>query len=146
MHRILIYQSSNINREDESMGTLTRLIKTLIWAAILDRAVTEAIMVGLVKSVSWVLRPSPGSIIGALVSHLFPMTKGSIRPGYIPALLKSVLAVVLLRSMNRSGIALPAIISAAGALLLSLMGSREGRQEHNDQIIDLDEYTVINEV
>jgi hypothetical protein len=146
MHRILIYQSSNINREDESMGTLTRLIKTLIWAAILDRVVKEAIMVGLMKSVSWVLRPSTGSIMGALMSRLFPITKGSIRPGYIQALLKSVLAVVLLRSMNRSELALPAIISAAGALLLSLIGSKEERQEHNDRVIDLDEYTVVDEV
>ena len=97
------------------MGTLTRLMKAAVGAALL-------------KSMSWMMRPS------------------TVRPGYIQALIKGVLTVVLFRSMNRSGLALPAILSAVGALLLSLIRSREGRQEHNDRIIDLDEYTVVDEV
>jgi len=103
------------------MGTLTRLMKAAVGAALL-------------KSICWMMRPSTDA------------TKGSIRPGYIQALIKGVLTVVLFRWMNRSGLALPAILSAVGALLLPLIRSRDGRGEHNDRIIDLDEYTVVDEV
>ena len=128
------------------MGTLTRLIKAAVGAALLNRAIRDAIAAALMRSICWMMRPSTGSMIGALMADLFNATKGSIRPGYIQALIKGVLTVVLFRSMNRSGLALPAILSAVGAFLLSLIRLREGRQEHNDRIIDLDEYTVVDEV
>ncbi len=128
------------------MGTLIGLMKALICAAFLDRVVKDAIIAGLVKSMSWVLRPSKGSIIGNIMISLFPMANGSIRRGYIQALLKSILAAVLLRSMNRSGLALPVIIATAGAFLLSLIEPRAKQQERGNRIIDIDEFTVMDEV
>lgn len=122
------------------------MIKAAFGAALLNRAIRDAITAALMKSICWMMRPSTGSMIGALKADLFNATKGGIRPGYVQALVKGVLTVVLFRSMNRSGLALPAILSAVGALLLSLIRSGDGRQEHNDRIIDLDEYTVVDEV
>jgi len=82
------------------MVTPTRLIKVIVGAALLNGAVREKILEGLTKSMSRIMRPSTGSMIGTLMTDLFSTTKGGLEPGSIQALIKGLLAVVLFRSMK----------------------------------------------
>jgi len=100
------------------MGMLARLIKAVIGAALLNKAVRDGFIVVLIKSVNWILRPST-------VSRIMAFAK-------------------------RSGVSGPAALSALAAILLAMMKGREespgtSRKKQKGQIIDLDEYTVVDD-
>jgi hypothetical protein len=102
------------------MGMLVKLIKAVIGAALLNKAVRNAFIVALIKSMSWILRP-------ATISRIIQFAK-------------------------RSGFSVPAALSALAAILLAMMKGREesespdaSRKRQKDQIIDLDEYTILDD-
>jgi hypothetical protein len=114
------------------MGMLVKLIKAVIGAALLNKAVRNAFIVALIKSMSWILRP-------ATISRIM-------------AFFTSIAELALLRSAKRSGFSVPAALSALAAILLAMMKGREGRESpdasrkrQKDQIIDLDEYTILDD-
>jgi hypothetical protein len=132
------------------MGMLARLIKTVIGAALLNKALRNAFIASLIGSVNWVLRPSTTSRITAFFSSLAKSTPGSIRSGFLKSLFKGVAELVLLRFAKRSGFSGLAVLSAIAALLLAMMKGREespgiSRNKKKDQIIDLDEYTILDD-
>jgi len=97
---------------------LARLIKAVIGAALLNKAVRNAILVALIKSVNWILRPST-------ISRIMAFAK-------------------------RSGVSGPAALSALAAILLAMMKGREespgaSSKRQKDQVIDLDEYTILDD-
>jgi hypothetical protein len=99
------------------MGILAKLIKTVIRAVLLNKAVRGAIIVALVKSVKWTLWPSTRSRIMAFA--------------------------------KRSGFSWPAALSTLAAFLMAMTRGREespgiSRKKQKDQIIDLDEYTIVD--
>jgi hypothetical protein len=132
------------------MGTLARLIKTVIGTALLNKAVRSAFMVGLIKSVNWISRPSTISRIKAFFINLAKSTPGSSKPNFLTSLFKGAAELVLLRFAKRRGVSGPATLSALAALLLAMMKGREdssstSSKRQKDQIIDLDEYTIVDE-
>ncbi len=132
------------------MGTLMKLMKAMIGAALLNKAVRGAGSLALIGLVNWISRPSTGRRIGSLFSDLLRAPRSGMKPGYNPgfiqSLLKGLLAFALLRSTKR-GFAQPAMLSALAALLLSLMKTRERhheRHEPGDRIIDVEDYTIVD--
>lgn len=131
------------------MGTLIGLVKAAIGAALLNSTVRSAFLVGATKSMNWVLQPSTSSRIIAFISGLMKPTSGS-RPGLLQTMLKGAFGLVLLRLTRRSRILELVAFSGLGALLLDILKANKGSQNANkerqeDRIIDIDEYTVIEE-
>lgn len=132
------------------MGILTRLIKTVIGAALLNKAVRNAFVASLIKSANWITRPSTISRITAFFKTLVTSTPGSSRPNFLTGIFKGLAEYALLRFAKRSGFSGTAALSALAALLLAMM---KGREEHpgtssrkqKDQVIDLDEYTIVDD-
>ena len=126
------------------------MIKTVISAVLLNKAVRGAIIVTLVKSVKWTLRPSTRSRIMAFFANLIKSVPGSSRPNFLTGLFKGIVELELLRFAKRSGFSGPAVLSALAAILLAMMkGSEESpgasSKRQKDQIIDIDEYTVVDD-
>lgn len=131
------------------MGTLTGLLKAAISAALLNKAVRGALLAGLTRSMNWVMQPSTSSRIIAFVSSLIKPTSGS-RPSLLQTLIKGAFGLVLLRLTASSRILKLAAFSGLGALLLDILKASVGSQNadkkrQKDRIIDIDEYTVIEE-
>ena len=129
------------------MGILVRLIKAVIGAALLNKAVRNAFMASLIKSVNWILRPSTISKITAFFANLVKSTPGSSKTNFLTSLFKVAAELALLRFAKRSGFSGPAALSALAALLLATMkGSEENSgtssKRQKDQVIDIDEYTI----
>ena len=132
------------------MGMLAKLIKTVISAVLLNKAVRGALIVTLVKLVKRTLRPSTRSRIMAFFSKLVKSVPGNSRSNFLTSLIKGIAELALLRFAKRSGFSGPAALSALVALLLAMMkGSEESpgasSNKQKDQIIDIDEYTVVDE-
>lgn len=81
----------------------------------------------------------------AIISSLTKSANGNSQPDQLQALIEGALAFVLLRSMKGSWIAQPAAISAIAALLATLMKSKEEPHGQKGRVIDIDDFTVINE-
>ena len=131
------------------MGTLIGLVKAAVGAALLNVTVRNAFLAGVTKSMNYVMQPSTSSRLIALISSLMKPTSGS-RPSLVQTLLKGAFGLVLLRLTRRSRILELAAFSGLGALLLDILKSSGSRQNDDknrqtDQIIDIDEYTVIEE-
>lgn len=126
---------------------LVRLIKAVIGAALLNKAVRNVFIVALIKSVNWVLRPSTISRIMAFFTNLLKSVPGSSRPNFLTSVFKGIAELALLRYAKRSGFSGPAALSALAAILLAMMKGREespgtSSKKQKNQIIDLDEYTI----
>ena len=128
---------------------LARLIKTVIGAALLNKTVRNAFVVSLIKSTNWALRPSTRSRIAAFFTNLLKSTSGSSRPNFLASIFKGAAEILLLRYAKKSGFSGPAALSALAALLLAMMKVRESTgtssERQKDQVIDLDEYTIVDE-
>jgi hypothetical protein len=132
------------------MGILVRLIKAVISAALLNKAVRNAFMASLIKSVNWILRPSTISKITAFFANLAKSTPGSDRTNFLTSLFKVAAELALLRFAKRSGFSGQAALSALAALLLATMKGREensgtSSKRQKDQVIDIDEYTILDD-
>jgi hypothetical protein len=132
------------------MVILRKLIKIAISTALLNKVVRGAFTNALMKSAKWALQPSMRSSISAFfTNHVKAKSGTSLWPHYVQTLLKAGLALALLRFTKKSWIIESAGISTIGALLLSLMRSKDdqtpGKSGQRDQIIDLNEYTIIDE-
>ncbi|VVB72615.1 Uncharacterised protein [uncultured archaeon] len=132
------------------MGTLIRVIKAAIGAALLNRAVKGAFVAAIMRLISWVMQPSTSSKIRAFISDLISPKQS--RRGYkIPrTLLEGLLAFALIRSKKKGWIFEPAVISTALALIFSLLrsGARSNGKVQGpkkDYVLDFEEYTVVDE-
>lgn len=129
---------------------LVRLIKTVIGAALLKKTVRNAFIVALIKSVNWILRHSTITRIMTFSVNLVKSARGSRRSIFLPSLFKGVVELALLRFARRRGVFVPVAFPALAALLLAIMRGREERSDNGskrqeDQIIDLDEYTILDD-
>jgi len=107
--------------QKDLMVKLMSLIKAAIGAVLLNDAVRNALIGTMTKS-----------------------KKG--RSSKIPQVaMEGVLASTLLRSMKGDKVLGPAIISAISAFLLSMRNSNEGHHSKKGRVVDIDDYTVINE-
>ena len=133
------------------MVMLKKLMKAAIWTVLLNGVVRGALRTVLMKSLNWILQPSMRLAINAFVTNLMKAKPGiSQRDHYLQTLLKAAFAFVLLRFTKKSWIIESVGISTIGALLLALMKLKEGyktpsKNGQKDQIIDIDEYTIVDE-
>ena len=132
------------------MGMLIRLIKAVIGAALLNKAVRNAFIAALSKSMNWTLRPSTRSRIMAFFTNQVLSTPGSSRPNFLRSLFKGIAELALLRFAKRSGFSGPAALSALAAIFLAMVSGREvspdtSSKGQKDQIIDLDEFTILDD-
>jgi hypothetical protein len=104
-------------------------MKAAIVAALLNREVRQAITSMLTKSIN-----------GRMNGINRPRHSSSLSD-----LIESILAITMSRSMRGSWAAQPSTISAINALLTALLKPKEGRYGHEDRIIDIDDYTVVDE-
>jgi len=107
-----------------------RLMKAAIVAALLNKEIRQAITSMLTKSMNGRNRSTHSNSLSALI--------------------ESILAITMSRSMKGnwakgSWATQPATISAISALLTTLLKSKEGRHDREDRIIDIDDYTIVDE-
>ncbi|RQW78928.1 MAG: hypothetical protein EHM14_10450 [Methanothrix sp.] len=137
------------------MAKLTGLIKTVIGAAIFRKAIKGAFTIALAKSLNWITRPETLSMLGKHASNLLKSKPAGAGPGILQTMLKGLLAFALLKTMKKSWIAEPALLSTIAALLLAIMKPKDAAQEstagasgssgRRDRVIDIDDYTVVEE-
>ena len=132
------------------MGILVRLIKAVIGAALLNKAVRNAFLASLVKSVNWIFRPKTISRIMAFFTNLVKTAPGSSGTNFLASLFKVAAELALLRFAKKSGFTGPAALSALAALLLATMRGRDENSGTNsksqkDQVIDINEYTILDD-
>lgn len=126
------------------------MIKTVIGAALLNKAVRGTFIAGLIKSVNWAIQPSTISRAMAFFARLLKSVTGGSRPNFLKSLFKGLAELLLLRYAKRSGIFGPAALSALAAILLAIMRGKEdssgaSSKRQKDQIIDIDEYTILDD-
>lgn len=131
------------------MGTLMGLLKAAISAALLNKTVRSALLAGVTRLMNWVMQPSTSSRIIAFISSLMKPTSGS-RPSLFQTLIKGAFSLVLLRLTRGSRILELAAFSGLGAILLDILKASVGSQNadkkrQKDQVIDIDEYTLIED-
>jgi hypothetical protein len=127
-------------------------MKASMGAFILIRMIRGFLEVARIGSLNWLLLPLTVATKGAFVAILWNLIKkdsGKVRQKYLLSLVKGALTLVLLRYMKRSGISQLSPIPIIGALLLTLIGSENGRDDHDprgkkNQIIDIDEFKVVD--
>jgi hypothetical protein len=127
------------------MIKLTKMIK-----ALLGLTLKGASNFSLMNLVSMIVRSATKQIIATLAAHFMKSKSTSQRPQYLQIFLRGILAYALLRLTKRSRIINIAAISAISSLLLSILKSRNdhGSPKHHgqkDQVIDIDEFTVVDE-
>jgi len=132
------------------MGMLTKLIKAVIGAALVNKAFRNAFLVTLIKSVNWVLQPSTRSGIMAFFSKLAKSAPGGNSSNLLAILFKGAAELLLLRFAKRSGFLGTAAFSALAALLLGTLRGREensgaSSEKQKNQIIDYDDYTILDD-
>ena len=134
------------------MVMIKRLMKASMGAFLLIRMIRGFLEVARIGSLNWLLLPLTVATKGALVAILWNLIKkdsGKVRQKYLLSLVKGALTLVLLRYVKRSGISQLSPIPIIGALLLTLIGSENGRDDHDprgkkNHIIDIDEFTVVD--
>ncbi len=104
------------------MVSVTRLMSAAVGAALLNKEIRQAVISSLTKSAN-----------------------GSNRSNQLQTLIEGALAFILLRSTKGSWIAQPATISAIAALLASLIKSKEEPHVQKGKVIDIDDYTIVDE-
>ena len=127
-------------------------MKALMGAFFLIRMISGFLEVARIGSLNWLLQPLTVATKGTFAAILWNLIKkdsGNVRQNYLQSLLKGALTLVLLRYMKGSGISQLSPIPIIGALLLTLIGSKNGRDDHDlrgkkNQIIDIDEFTVVD--
>ncbi len=107
------------------MVSVKRLMSAAVGAALLNKEIRQAVISSLTKSAN--------------------RNRSNSNHNQLQTIIEGALAVLLLRSAKGSWIAQPATISAIAALLASLVKSREEPNMQKDKVIDIDDYTVVNE-
>lgn len=123
------------------MGMLSKLIKAVIRATLLNKTARYAILGTLTKSAQYLFRPATISKIRSLFSG---------RTNVLASLINGIIELALLRSAKRAGFSGAGVLSALAAILLAVMRGRQaktapGSKQQENRVIDLDEYTVLDD-
>jgi len=132
------------------MAILAKLIKTIIGAALINKAFRNTFIAALTKSVNWILQPSTISRMTAFFAKLAKSAPGSNRSNILAVLLKGAAELMLLRFAKRGGLLGPAALSALVALLLGTLRERgensgTSSKRQKDQVIDHDDFTILDD-
>lgn len=134
------------------MGTLTRLVKVAISAALANKAIKGALASGLARSMRWFMKPSTRAKAQSYVSSASKANPGA-RSSPLATLFEAVIGLMLWRYKKVRWIVELLAFSGLGAFLLDMLrnkgdnfgdqGSRKSSQR--GRVIDVDEYDVIEE-
>ena len=143
------------------MAVLSSLIKNAVKAILVSRSGRSALLAGIAGLSRWVSSPSSQAKLSAFFSRLLRPGKaggagvtGSAvkRSGLLKNVFLGALELLLLKYARRIGFSSSGALalSALAALLWSAMrGKQEGQgrtgSRPSDQVIDVDDYTVIGE-
>jgi hypothetical protein len=142
---------------DRSMAILIKLAKTAIVAVLLNDTVKSALASKLVRLVNGLAQPITGQ---QSASRSFAgSTGGHNRPRYLETFVELALALSLMRAKKGRWNMQPLVISAIGALLATMLrpmggqgatqgsgqGAAQGTRAEKGRVIDIDEYTVVDE-
>ena len=136
------------------MGMLAKLIKAVVSAVLLNKAARNAFIIAITKSAKFAFRPSTISKVTSFFSGLARAATGGGRSNLFGSLLKGLAELMLLRFAKKGGLAGAGALSALAAVLLAMMRGREkgstgstapGNEKQKGQIIDLDEYTILED-
>ncbi len=132
------------------MGMLAKLIKAVVSAVLLNKAARNAFIIAITKSAKFAFRPSTISKVTSFFSGLARAATGGGRSNLFGSLLKGLAELMLLRFAKKGGLLGAGALSALAAVLLAMMRGREKsnasqKKDLNNRIIDLDEYTVIDD-
>ena len=136
------------------MVSLTKLIKGIVFTALLTKSVRGTLTSTLMKSIGRILRPSTILSVGAFIAALLNQKKSSDRPANRPknfqTLLESTLASMFLKSTKGSGVtfteaeATSAISAILATLARSIEGiASEGHQDNKNRVIECNDYKVV---
>ncbi len=115
------------------MVQLMKLIKAVVVAALLNETVKRALAAKLMKSINGLMQPSAS------------YAKGVNQHSHLRTLLEVALALLLTKSKKGGWKTEPMAISTIAALLADLMRSVERPHEQKSRVIDIDDYTVVDE-
>ncbi|MGA9099500.1 MAG: hypothetical protein WB392_11290 [Methanotrichaceae archaeon] len=138
------------------MVSLIKLVKGIVFTALLSKAVRGPLMSTLMKSLSRILRLSTIITVGAFIAALLNRSKSADQPANRPknfqTLLESTLASMLMKSTKGSGVTFTEAeaTSTINAILSILMRSIEGfqsvgRQSNTNRVIESNDYKVVYE-
>jgi len=134
------------------MGTLTRLLKVAISAALTNKVIRGTLASGLAKSMRWFTKPSTRTKAESFVSGASKANPGT-RSSPLPTLFEAMIGLLLWRYKKIRWIVELLAFSGMGALLLDMLGKKHGdpgnqdsgRSSQRGRVIDVDEYDVIEE-
>ncbi|MFB3766045.1 MAG: hypothetical protein ACE14P_12475 [Methanotrichaceae archaeon] len=138
------------------MVSLTKLVKTIVYTALLSKAVRGTLTYTLMRSLGRILRPSTILTIGAFIAALLNQGKSADRhagkPKNFQTLLEDAFVSMLLKSTKGSGVrfteaeATSTISAILNTLMRSVEGfSIEGRQGNKNRVIESNDYKVVYE-
>ena len=137
-----------------SMVSLSKLVKAIVFTALLSKTVRGTLTSRLMKSLGSILRPSTILAAGAFIATLLNQSKSddqsADRPRNYQTLLENTLASTLLKATNGCGVtfteaeAASAINTILSSLMRSIEGfSPEGRQDNTNRVIESSDYKVV---
>lgn len=134
------------------MGTLTRLIKLAMSAALANKAIRGTLASGLSRSIGWFTNPSTRAGAESFASRASKANPGAGSSPLI-TLFEAVIGILLWRYKKIRWIAQLLAFSGLGALLMDMLHKKEGdlgdqssrTSSQRGRVIDVDEYDVIEE-
>jgi hypothetical protein len=132
------------------MAILANLIRTVLKSVLLNKTTRYVLIAALLKFGRYFIRPSSISRIKSLFGGLSRAASGSGKSSLFSSLLRGAAELLLLIFAKRGGFSGRGVLSALAAVLLAMSRERdegqakEGRRR-KEQIIDLDEYTILDE-
>ena len=130
------------------MGMLIKLIKAAIGAFLLNKTARYAILAALQRFAGYVFRPGTASKMASFASGPGRAAAGSAWSNLLSSLLRGAAELLLLRFASKGGFSIAGVLSALVALMLAMRkekGQTEARKREKEQIIDLDDYTILEE-
>ena len=133
------------------MATMARLIRAVLRLVLLNKAARYALIAVMLKIGKSIIRPSTISRIRSFSAGLGGKTAASGRSGLFSSLLRGAAELLLLIFAKKSGFTSAGFVSALAAVLLSMsreqeeQGPSEAGKRENDPVIDLDDYTIVED-
>ena len=133
------------------MATMARLIRAVLRLVLLNKTARYALMAVMLKIGKSIIKPSTISRIRSFSIGLGRRTVASGRSGIFSSLLRGAAELLLLIFAKKGGLTSAGFLSALAAVLLSMSREQEeqGRYEagkrESDPVIDLDDYTIVED-
>ena len=133
------------------MATMARLIRAVLKLVLLNKAARYALIALMLKIGKSIIRPSTISKIRSFFIGLGGKTAASGRSGLFSSLLRGAAELLLLIFAKKGGFTSAGFLSALAAVLLSMsreqeeQGPSEAGKRENDPVIDLDDYTIVED-